>query len=236
MSGNLIKGFKVFNPDWTCRDFHYEVGKVYAIPIEPIVCGEGFHFCKRAIDCFNYYPFDPKSKVAEVIALGKIAEGGDKCATNKIEIVREISWAELLGMVNSGAGNTGHSNSGDRNSGDWNKSSYNAGCFNTKQHKLRFFDKETNVTMKEWLDSDARYLLNKIVFSPTEWVCSNDMSDEEKERNPEYATTGGYLRKRDNSKACIEWWDELSEYGKSIIRAIPNFDAVKFYEITGIRA
>lgn len=22
-----IKGYKVFNPDWTCRDFQYEVGK-----------------------------------------------------------------------------------------------------------------------------------------------------------------------------------------------------------------
>ena len=24
-----IKGYKVFNPDWTCRDFQYEVGKTF---------------------------------------------------------------------------------------------------------------------------------------------------------------------------------------------------------------
>ena len=24
-----VKGFKVFNPDWTCRGFQYEVGKTY---------------------------------------------------------------------------------------------------------------------------------------------------------------------------------------------------------------
>ena len=118
MSRNLIKGFKVFSPDWTCRGFQYEVGKVYASPLEPKVCSEGFHFCKRAIDCFNYYPFDPKSKVAEVIALGNIAEEGDKCATNQIEIVREISWTELLGMVNSGAGNTGYSKVSFQNPGN----------------------------------------------------------------------------------------------------------------------
>ena len=24
-----MKGYKVFNPDWTCRNFQYEVGKTY---------------------------------------------------------------------------------------------------------------------------------------------------------------------------------------------------------------
>ena len=24
-----IKGYKVFNPDWTCRNFQYEVGKTF---------------------------------------------------------------------------------------------------------------------------------------------------------------------------------------------------------------
>lgn len=24
-----VKGYKVFNPDWTCRGFQYEVGKIF---------------------------------------------------------------------------------------------------------------------------------------------------------------------------------------------------------------
>ena len=67
-----MKGYKVFEPDWTCRGFQYEVGKTYEEDVTPRVCERGFHFCKKAADCFSYYLFDPKSKVAEVIALGEL--------------------------------------------------------------------------------------------------------------------------------------------------------------------
>lgn len=108
-----VKGFKVFNPDWTCRGFQYEVGKVYEENVTPSVCDRGFHFCKQAKDCFNYYQFDPNNKVAEVIALGDIAEEGDKCCTNIIKIEREITWEEVLTIVNTGKACTGLCNSGD---------------------------------------------------------------------------------------------------------------------------
>ena len=60
------------------------------------------------------------------------------------------------------------------------------------------------------------------------------MTDQEKSDHPSYETTGGYLKKRDISKAYQEWWDRLSGDQKQIIREIPNFDAKKFGMITGI--
>jgi hypothetical protein len=126
-----MNGYKVFNPDFTCRDFQYEVGKTYEMELNPDVCNRGFHFCKRAIDCFGYYSFDPANKVAEIIALGAVAEKGDKCATNKIQIVREIPWGELLNLVNTGKENTGHYNSGNNNSGNWNSGHCNSGHYNS---------------------------------------------------------------------------------------------------------
>ncbi|WP_419185191.1 DUF7666 domain-containing protein, partial [Lysinibacillus sphaericus] len=120
MTNNTVKGFKVFNPDWTCRGYQFEVGKTFEEDVTPIECERGFHFCKQAIDCFEYYSFDPNNKVAEVIALGDVDEGDNKCATNKLQIVREIPWHELLEIVNLGKGNTGLGNSGDHNSGDHN--------------------------------------------------------------------------------------------------------------------
>lgn len=102
-----VKGYKVFNPDWTCRNFQYQVGQTYEMEGPVIPCERGFHFCKNAADCFNHYAFNPENKVAEVIAHGTVKEEGDKCCTDKIEIVREISWQEVLTLVNVGKGCTG---------------------------------------------------------------------------------------------------------------------------------
>lgn len=126
-----MKGYKVFEPDWTCRNFQYEVGKTYQMAGNPIPCLRGFHFCERPVDCFNYYAFDPDNKVAEVIALGKIGTEGDKSCTDKIQIVREIPWDEMLRLVNIGNRCTGMGNTGDDNSGDWNTGRHNEGHRNT---------------------------------------------------------------------------------------------------------
>jgi hypothetical protein len=291
--------YKVFNPDWTCRGFQYQIGETYEEKVNPSVCDRGFHFCKKLADCFNYYNFDPNNKVAEIEALGDIAEGDDKCCTNKIKIVKELTWHEVLELVNSGKGNTGlgntghqnsgdrntgdqnsgdqnsgdwntgHRNSGDQNSGDWNTghrnsghrnsgdrnsghrnsghqnsghrnsgdfnlTDNNTGCFNVDDHKLLFFDQETEMTWNQWRNSRAYYLLWEVGRRPTQWIYAEDMTDQEKSDYPTYETTGGYLKERDISKAYQEWWDKLTDDQKQCIREIPNFDAKKFQQITGI--
>lgn len=40
-----MKGYKVFNSDWTCRGYQYEVGKTYEIAESPKCCKVGFSFC-----------------------------------------------------------------------------------------------------------------------------------------------------------------------------------------------
>ena len=226
-----IRGFKVFNPDWTCRDKQYTCPGVFEEDVIPSVCDRGMHFCKRAADCFNYYSFNPENKVAEVIALAdRTVEDGDKCATNYLEIVREISWQEVLEIVNTGKG----CNSGDWNSGDWNKCSFSNGCFNTVEPKIYLFNKPSDWTYRDWLNSDARYLLNQIPGDVLEYVWFEDMTDEEKTAHPEAKVTGGYLKQLDNSECGSIWWRGLNDYEKSIIKAIPNFDKEIFKEITGV--
>ena len=126
-----VKGYKVFNSDWTCRGKQYSCPGTFEEFVSPSVCNVGMHFCKNAADCFRYYDFDPNNHVAEVIAHGTVAEGEDKCATNKLEIVREIPWAEVLEIVNTGKACTGRCNSGDWNSGDWNSGDWNSGDCNS---------------------------------------------------------------------------------------------------------
>ena len=235
----VVKGFKVFNPDWTCRNKAYTCPGKFEEDVTPSVCDEGMHFCKKAADCFNYYRFDPENKVAEVVAYGTVAEDGDKCCTDKLEIVREIPWAELLEIVNTGKGctglcNSGDCNSGNRNSGDWNKCSFSNGCFNTTSPKIYLFNKPSEWTYEDWLNSEARYLLNQIPGDVLEYIWLSDMTDEEKAAHPEAETTGGYLKILDNSECAVIWWRGLSDREKAIITAIPNFDKAIFKEITGI--
>lgn len=133
-----IFGYKVFNSDWTCYGgFQYEVGKTYELFGRLKCCENGFHFCMNLIDCFSYYPFSFSKRVAVVEILGIIKKERDddyseKCCTNKIKIVKELKWDEVLKMVNigegnNGIGNTGYHNNGDRNTGNLNLGSFNIG-------------------------------------------------------------------------------------------------------------
>ena len=127
-------GYKVFNKDWTtCRRFQYKVGESYEIDKEPKVCNTGFHFCLKVSDCFNFYDFTYENKVAEVEAYGDIdqEEDGSKYCTNKIRIVREITWDEVLRFVNEGKSCTGFCNTGFCNTGDYNTGDHNTGNYNT---------------------------------------------------------------------------------------------------------
>ena len=274
----IIKGFKVFNPDWTCNPNgntkQYTCPGKFEEDVTPVRCGQGMHFCKVAADCFNYYDFNPDNHVAEVAAYGEVVEEGDKCATNKLEIIREIPWAELLEMVNTGKGcaglcnsgnrnsgdwnsgdwnsgdwnsgdwnsgnrnsgnrNSGDCNSGNRNSGDWNNTNFSNGCFNTVEPTIHLFNKPSSWTYRDWLNSEARYLMNQIQGDILEWVYLSDMTDEEKAEHPEAETTGGYLKELDNSECAVIWWRSLNQRQKNVIMAIPNFDKAIFKEITWI--
>ena len=248
-SKTMIKGYKVFNPDWTCKGKQYTCPGTFEEDVNPSVCNVGMHFCKNAADCFRYYDFDPNNHVAEVIAHGTVAEGEDKCATNKLEIVREIPWAEVLEIVNTGKActgrcnsgdcnsgdcNSGDWNSGDWNSGDWNKTSFSNGCFNTVSPKIYMFNKPTDWTFEQWFNCRARYLLNQIDDCPLEYIWFDSMTDEEKAAHPEAETTGGYLKERTTADNARKWWAGLSADDRNIIFSLPNFDAAIFKEITGI--
>ena len=306
---NVVHGFKVFRHDWTCspngNTKQYNCPGKFEEEGELDVYGHGMHFCQTAADCFNYYSFNSENKVAEVIAYGEVRIDGDKSCTDKLEIVREIPWDEVLRIVNIGKNctgrcntgnkntgncntgnrntgccntgdkntgncntgnrntgccntgdkntgdcntgdkntgdcntgnkNTGNCNTGDKNTGDWNKSSFNTGCFNTEEQKIMLFNKPSDMTYREWLDSNARYLLNQIPKDVVEWIYGEDMTDEEKAAHPTYETTGGYLKVLDESEGGQLWWDSLSDRRKKIIKAIPNFDAEIFFQCTGIK-
>jgi len=353
----MEKGYKVFNRDWTCRGFQFEVGKTYKENVVPKCCDRGFHYCEIAADCFKYYSFNAANKVAEIEAIGTIdkCEDDSKCSTDFIKIVREVTWGELLTLVNSGncctglrnsgnwnsgdwnsgdwnsgdwnsgnrnsgnrnsgnwnsgdwnsgdwnsgnwnsgdwnsgdwnsgnrnsgdwnsgnrnsanrnsgdwnsgnrnsgnwnsgnrnsgnrnsgnwnSGNrnSGNRNSGDWNSGDWNSTDHSSGCFNSAEENIKFFDLDSKMTYRDWINSNWKRLLAKIPKNVVEWICESSMTDTEKEENVSYKTTGGYLKVLDESDCALIWWNDLKDKEKDIIRTIPNYNEKKFFKILGIK-
>lgn len=91
----VIKSYKGFNKDMTCRGFQYEEGNKYEEE-KADACHSGFHACEYPLDCFSYY--NPAESVFyEVEQSGKIdRDGNTKTASTKIKIGAEIN---IAGMV-----------------------------------------------------------------------------------------------------------------------------------------
>ena len=255
-----MKGYKVFNSNWTCRGYQYEIGKTYEIAESPKCCKVGFHFCEILADCFNYYSFDPNNKVAEIEAIGEIHfdDTNSKCCTNKIVILKELKWSEVLDMCNTGKGNSGHHNSGDHNSGYYNSGDhnsghhnsghhnsgyynsghYNSGYCNTNSPKVRMFNHETEFDFND--KSIVRF--NEILldcpqsYKYSDFIDKSEMSEEEIIRHPECETIGGYIKTIIVEADKQKWWDEdVSDDDKEFIKSLPYFDADIFYECVGVR-
>lgn len=236
-----IKGYKVFNPDFTCNGFKYAENAEFKFDGEIKICASGFHFCKLAQDCFKYYDFKPENIVCEVIGYGECQTKDDdsKVCTGHIAIGRKLSWHEVLEIANSGSHNTGHSNSGYRNSGDRNSGDSNSGYRNSgafcveKNAEVLIFDKPSGILVRDWENHRAVMLMSNL--DPTIWVPSSMMTDAEKEAHPKHETTDGYLKTISLKEAWANMWGNLSDKDKAVFTTLPNFDAQKFFQITGIQ-
>ena len=96
-----IKGYKGFNPDMTCRGFHYEQNKTYEEEGEIKACENGFHFCLHPLDVLGYYPPVGDNGVNRYCSIegdGNMSVDTDdtKVACSRIAIKTEIGIKELV--------------------------------------------------------------------------------------------------------------------------------------------
>ena len=92
----VIKSYKGFNKDMTCRGFKYEEGKEYEEE-KADACHSGFHACEHPLDCLGYY--SPNESVYhEVEQSGEFDRGEDdsKVASTKIKIGVRLDVAGLV--------------------------------------------------------------------------------------------------------------------------------------------
>ena len=244
----MKKAYKVFNPDWTCRGYDFKneksiaVGTTHKIEGEIKICDRGFHYCQKLVDCFNYYNFDSNNKVAEIEVTGDFKnDGSNKEVTNEFKIIRELSWFEVLELVNIGTENTGKSNTGDQNTGHRNTGHQNTGHWNTGDQNTGHFNTITPETILVFNKECSRKVWNNttkpdfIYFNYlTKFIWSSNMTDEEKIKHPEHECLGGYLRKMTYKEAFKYSWENADKEDRKLVLELPNFDNEIFKEISGI--
>ena len=90
-----IFGYKATN-NYICRNIKFTVGQTNVIADTPIMCFRGFHFCKNASDVLRYYSYEKQFKLLKVRAYGETICKENKCVTNKLEVLEEITDPEKI--------------------------------------------------------------------------------------------------------------------------------------------
>ena len=92
----VIKSYKGFNKDMTCRGKQYEEGKDYEEE-KAEACECGMHACEYPLDCFSYYP-PGNSVYHEVSQEGEISRHDDdsKVASTKMHIGARLDIAGIV--------------------------------------------------------------------------------------------------------------------------------------------
>ena len=242
----FIKGF---DNNLQCRGYQFEIGKEYKIELPEgyelttadLCSNRVFHFCDSLSKVHQFYSCkneDYRFCIIEV--LGQFCEDTEKCGSNHIKIIREITGEELKiakgltggntglfnsGDMNSGDRNSGYRNSGDRNSGIFNKTNYSNGVFCNKEPRICIFNIQTDWTLKEFIQSKYYDAIMSSDFPLTEWEYASE--------TPENGVDGK-LKVNTYEEACRRWWGDMTEENKAIIKDIPNFDIDVFCDITGI--
>ena len=127
-----MKGYKAFLSDMTTKhgdNTVYEVGKTYTVEGEVRICENGYHFCKKCVDVYDYY--SKPCRICEVSVTGAVQTQGNKSVGRRLKILRELTADEISSLCNSGNRNSGDCNSGNWNSGNWNSGNWNSGDCNS---------------------------------------------------------------------------------------------------------
>ena len=93
---NLIKSYKGFNKNMTCKDKQYEEGKEYTEE-RAKACDCGMHACEYPLDCFKYY-YPAYSVYHAVEQGGELSRNGDdsKVASTYMRIGARL---DVCGLV-----------------------------------------------------------------------------------------------------------------------------------------
>ena len=223
-----MRAYKIFNYDWTCNGFRYEVGKSYEINGNIELCNWGFHACRNLHDCFKYYPCVPWNKIAEVELYGEIkGEGGDKQVASKIKVVKEIPFENIGNIIeNDIIGGNDIRGGNDIIGGNNITGLSHAIMCSNKYNKYYLFNKKVKRERWREVNEKLRGLLG-------------DWYPEFNNLKQLYVKSGGEWEKTPIPFAKEiqkeDAWRGMPKKAIEYIRSLPEFNAKTFEEITGIK-
>lgn len=191
------------------------IGQEYIYEGKIEICRSGFHACTELIDCFKYYAPVPWNKIAEVELSGKILlykEDSKKCA-NKIKIIKELNWEEILNDISGG-----NDISGCLSCEGISRCIF---CLNFTG-KLAIFNKQV---------TEMRYVEVKEKIDNFNWQPTfNNLEALYLKSGNRWEYTP-IPRAEETSKQ--EAWADMPQNMLDYIKSLPEFDAQIFIEITG---
>ncbi|WP_281817806.1 DUF7666 domain-containing protein [Brachyspira pilosicoli] len=105
----MITGYKAFyqdknglycQPCTNGKKYRYKEGEICEIKGELKICKNGIHFCENLKDVFDYYPLVQWVKVYKVEILGDVIKKDNKSCTNKLKILEEVTFEEIVNNSN----------------------------------------------------------------------------------------------------------------------------------------
>jgi len=236
-----MKAYKIFENDWTCKGFKYEVGKTYKHRGNVILCVSGFHACTNPLDLMKYKDIIHWNKFALVECSGTIRGPENDCSkisSSNIKILKELSFDDLIEVikkynyspdlsVNYGSG---VSNSSGINFayGVSNSDGVSNGIFvNNKKTSPMLFNKEISL---------SRYneVMDRIIKLSNGWHPEvNNLKSLYLKNGSKWECTPIHKAKEISNK---EAWSGMPKKMLDYIKSLPEFDAEIFKEITDFRA
>ena len=247
----MVKGFKGFNEDLTCRGFQYEIGKTYKYNGEVELCSSGFHFCRKLKDVHQFYNLKT-SRICEIVADGKIIDDDKKSVCSRMRIVREVSREEIWSIINIGEKNTGLFNSGDLNSGSLNSGDLNSGSLNSGSLNSGNYNSGDNNSGNfcSCNYSSGVFMSKKITYEAFNKQLTKEEYDDLIESEgftllQRFRLYAFKTRTEKNGQKHLAYlsykaswrmfWQTITPMQKLTVKRMPHFDADVFYEITGIK-
>lgn len=175
-----MKGFKGFNPDFTCKGKQYSENTVFEEE-KAEICNSGMHFCEYPLDVFKFYPpvndNCELNEFAEVEALdGAKTKDNIKYCTKKLKVGTKIGIPGLIQasvdyIVEKAGKEKISTNTGDcsasTNTGDRSAST------NTGDFSASIVEGKDSVAIAFGVDSKAKGALGCYI-SLAEWKHTNN--------------------------------------------------------------